>query len=863
MSSTNPSLSAATNNQQSTNSSLPPEGGGRGRGGRVDGNRGTISSNRGRDSGGRDSGGRSSGGRGQRGRGRGNDNSSSSSGGGGGDSSSGRNTNNRDTNPDNSSKNTSSRGRGGGRSGGRSGGSGRGNTNTTANTTGTTNQVTTNTSITNPTIGPTLQHQPPPPATATPAPGNSSNGSASSNKTKTSTNRGRKGTNNKQSKDSKGPATEDALTKAKIKEENERRKLVEELRFAKEKAEQEEKEKQLELQRQELEQKQRELQKLEQEKKEEKERLLQQRTDSIKEAMRVIQSTLDIAQQHITSRNQFQSVETLKQIRADFELRKKTIKVDLKKCTTFIKKIKMGTYWNNVSSPSTTGTTSIHQPSLQSVKNMIDTITNDIASLNLSRYVEEVVAAILESCSIANISTTPLSSSTANAPGVNTGSANATKIGSSELLIIVALIQAMYARYPDFLSNLLPPLWNALLHTDAHNSNKHHRRLYVRLLTELMLHGLLSNHDIQKFMKCILEWTGYQNTTSNDTAQQQQQQHIVQDAIALVAFIRTAGFEVLGIVPTSLQNAIDTIRHEHHLHQQYITKDDVDMDDSEQQELSDGIAKSVQNETVVMNPKLIDSAVQLADRLVPILTNQRAIPIETIDLLIKHCIAAYQAMSATYVQTYHKMKKLEKRYEQDRLIIGQLTAQREKGYVDALKLCDTLQKSVEVLSDSLHVPMPILISDDDENRMANTGHAGIEVWTKENESNLNENFGPFDDEETRSFYCDIPDLLATIPPALLGLSDEQVEKQKQSNLKKYSADNNANNTNSTATTNENDIITPEQLDGTENEPLIDDDDVDQSKQEGGTFVYNYVYSNSSYNMPHNGSLIIVARFCIT
>jgi hypothetical protein len=45
--------------------------------------------------------------------------------------------------------------------------------------------------------------------------------------------------------------------------------------------------------------------------------------------------------------------------------------------------------------------------------------------------------------------------------------------------------------------------------------------------------------------------------------------------------------------------------------------------------------------------------------------------------------------------------------------------------------------------------------------------------------------GPFDDEETRAFYCDIPDFLTTIPPALLGISEGEIEKRKAENIKKY------------------------------------------------------------------------------
>jgi hypothetical protein len=36
--------------------------------------------------------------------------------------------------------------------------------------------------------------------------------------------------------------------------------------------------------------------------------------------------------------------------------------------------------------------------------------------------------------------------------------------------------------------------------------------------------------------------------------------------------------------------------------------------------------------------------------------------------------------------------------------------------------------------------------------------------------------GPFDDEETRAFYEDLPDLLAMLPPTLLGLTVEEAER---------------------------------------------------------------------------------------
>ena len=570
------------------------------------------------------------------------------------------------------------------------------------------------------------------------------------------------------------------------------------------------------------------------------------RTTAVQDAMGLLQYTYDIAQRHASSRQIYQNPTAVAQIRHEFDVQKKSIKVDLKKCTTFIKKIKMGTYWN----PATTGgaanvTTAQQQQQQQSmlllIHKMMDTITNDVASLNLSRYVEEVVAAILESCSI--LPTTSGNTIATTSTGTNTtstsssssssSSSNTNKMSSLELSVLVALIQAMHARYPDFLSNLLPPLWNALL-LDTTTTTKQHRRWYVRLFTELLLHGLLSPNDTTKLVKYITEG-------GKDAAP---------DAVAMVALIRTAGWQVLGIVPTSLQNAIRTIEQEHSLRRQQQPEQQPEPEPTNDNEREGDAPKDVPGGTdqaskspsvdtapIVLDADLLDQALTFVQRLQPVLKEQRAVPAATSESLVQHYLTAYRLMSTSYRQTHLKMKKLEKRCAEDRLIAGQLTAQREKGYTDAQKLCDTLQKSVEVLSDGLNEPMPVIVQDDDDNdgdRTLNTG-AGIEVWTKDSNEANKENLGPFDDEETRSFYCDIPDLLATIPPALLGLSEEQVEKQKLWNQQKYAVGGTISTTTTTAADDE--AVTPtsvEQLEAAEQGVTLDDDDLESQKPEGGT-----------------------------
>jgi regulator of nonsense transcripts 2 len=96
---------------------------------------------------------------------------------------------------------------------------------------------------------------------------------------------------------------------------------------------------------------------------------------------------------------------------------------------------------------------------------------------------------------------------------------------------------------------------------------------------------------------------------------------------------------------------------------------------------------------------------------------------------------------------------------------------------------DSLQKSVETLSDVLVQPLPELEEEQEEGDGDGAG-VGLELWTKEGEG---EDFGPFDDEETRAFYCDIPDLLTTIPPVLLGMTQDDIDRIQAENLVKYGA----------------------------------------------------------------------------
>jgi regulator of nonsense transcripts 2 len=184
-----------------------------------------------------------------------------------------------------------------------------------------------------------------------------------------------------------------------------------------------------------------------------------------------------------------------------------------------------------------------------------------------------------------------------------------------------------------------------------------------------------------------------------------------------------------------------------------------------------------------LSNKLIADAQSVLDSYSSTVPNARAVPKPVSRTLHTHCLGAYRTIANSYLATHRRLLKLEKRCEQDRLLQGNLSESREKGLSDARILLENLKKSVEALSDVLNVDLPSLPkSDEDEENAEAADGKGISLWTK---NDTDENLGPFDDEETRAFYCDVPDFLETKPAALLGLNPADLEKQKERNLRQY------------------------------------------------------------------------------
>jgi regulator of nonsense transcripts 2 len=321
----------------------------------------------------------------------------------------------------------------------------------------------------------------------------------------------------------------------------------------------------------------------------------------------------------------------------------------------------------------------------------------------------------------------------------------------TDIPAIVALCVAMHERYAEFLPTLLPPVLEIVQGRGDAEAAKS-KRLCLRLLTEFLLVGLVT--ETKTLLKCVADATGAGKDGNGGET------YAVQDGNLVVAFSRAAGLEVFGTIPRSIQRAVQFF-----------------LSEKERVDASTSILSSTPDKEIVAQGYALSMELESA-------APELAVSAEVSELFTKHCRGAYRFLASSLVQTHGKLQKLERRCEQDRLLSGTLPEAREAGLADARKLKENLHKSVEALSDVLDEDSPVLL--DDVDAAGREAGAGVEVWTKG--AGEEEDFGPFDDEETRDFYFDIPDLIATIPPALLGLTPDQIQKRKEENLKKYGRD---------------------------------------------------------------------------
>jgi hypothetical protein len=489
---------------------------------------------------------------------------------------------------------------------------------------------------------------------------------------------------------------------------------------------------------------------------------------------------------HRSNRAIMTSPTALNEKRQQHTASKKSLKSDLKKCTAFVKKVKASSSFqsNTPTSATSAGFT------MQMTEDLANhPLVKDVATLNLSRYVDEIASSLLEA-----------------------------KFKVAEVPVVVALSCALHERYKEFLPSLLPKLVGYIQSPSSQSSPSgtdkdedagsitKQRRIFLRLLTEFVLNGIVV--DPKPLVKIVAEATG----APKSSAAAHEHQYQVTDANLLSSFVKSAGVELLDTTPRSIRLAMELVSQEiakdEESDQTELQIDDAEKDEGTQAKApeqgkpdnSDSPDGDESSQSFVNDPRFLkmkterETAIKEASDLLVVLggsvLKERACVPNVNTNLKSHCSGAYASLVASYSATATRLHKLEKRCEQDRLLAGGLSEAREKGLNDARKLLENLRKSVETLSEALDQDVPSVVEETEEEESSALG-AGVELWTKGDGEGGDADLGPFNDEETRSFYCDIPDFLSTKPPALLGLSATQVEEKKASNAVRYGGHDNA------------------------------------------------------------------------
>ena len=366
---------------------------------------------------------------------------------------------------------------------------------------------------------------------------------------------------------------------------------------------------------------------------------------------------------------------------------------------------------------------------------------------------------------------------------------------------MVMLCVHMHLRYPNFAEILIPSLLSAVSNNGGGGGGGADgewglpRRMCFRLLVEFVLHGITT--DIRPIAKLIADAAGAPSEEGKEYA--------VTDANRIVTFAKVGGNEILGAVQRSVKRELERLMMEVEGKGEgniaLVTELVAVVVSSEQTEASrdacgdrqkpdDEKSSTIEKEAslletpfvVTLSHELRRKCQSTIDDFNSTVPHSRAVPPSATSTLHRHTLGAFRSLSNSLVATHRRLLKLEKRCEQDRLLQGNLSDAREKGLNDARLLMESLKKSVEALSEALDVDAPVLDEEEAFNVESSDGK-GIELWSRNDAGD--ENLGPFDDEETRSFYCNVPDLLSTKPPALLGINANDLEKLKERNSRVY------------------------------------------------------------------------------
>lgn len=301
-------------------------------------------------------------------------------------------------------------------------------------------------------------------------------------------------------------------------------------------------------------------------------------------------------------------------------------------------------------------------------------------------------------------------------------------IKMADMAAAVKVISLLHQRYDDFSAAMVAALVAAFdaAYGSEDKSKMIKRRIILRLLSEVFLAGVFDDvsvivHIIQRIVRReggnSKRSKGNMSTSGGSSSQL--------EVPLLVSFAKAVGVEFLGVQPKKY--------------------------------------------------KELEGA--LSDRFTDFIANQPAFVPQSAQTECLACyVDAYEMICKFYLAQHATVLRLDARNEKEEANRGEISDAHVAELEQAKLLFEKLQASVNSLADALDrevPPLPLEKKNDESS-------GSLLLWEGDASGRAElRTDGPFDDEDTRSFYEDLPDLLELVPAVVLGLTEADMAELKK------------------------------------------------------------------------------------
>ncbi|TMW67120.1 hypothetical protein Poli38472_012236 [Pythium oligandrum] len=296
---------------------------------------------------------------------------------------------------------------------------------------------------------------------------------------------------------------------------------------------------------------------------------------------------------------------------------------------------------------------------------------------------------------------------------------------------VISLLHQRYAEFSTLLVDALTTAFDGSYGTeDKHKLVK--RRILLRLLSELYLAGVF--HDVQVIATIVQRVVrreggpaGKSKSKGNMSLAGSSSSSAQLEVPLLVSFAKSVGAEFLGVLPK----------------------------------------------------KYKEITAAFGDEFAPVVRFQQGLVPQSVQNQCLACFQeAYDLICKYYLTQHGALVKLRKRNDREEINRGEISEQHVQELENAKLLFEKLQTSVNALADALDKDVPALPVEKTDDELLGSGISLWEGGEGGARSELRAD-SPFDDEDTRSFYEDLPDLLELVPAVVLGLTEADVAELKK------------------------------------------------------------------------------------